>query len=165
MEEQAPPRVTALIVSRDQADQLRRCIQSLERSTDRQRLEVLVVDDGSRDDTPAVPDEFPDVISLKLPKRFGWTRAVNIGLRTAKGDLVLLMRPTFEVEPDTIARMADKLESTPSIGAVCPAGKRAWRFPDAEALIHAWKIGDLPGRDRTRQLGRALGRLSFRLAR
>ena len=85
MEEQAPPRITALIVSRDHADQLRRCIQSLERSTDRQRLEVLVVDDGSRDDTPSIPDEFADVISLKLPKRLGWTRAVNIGLRTAKG--------------------------------------------------------------------------------
>jgi len=71
MEEQAPPRITALIVSRDHADQLRRCIQSLERSTDRQRLEVLVVDDGSRDDTPLIPDEFADVISLKLPKRLG----------------------------------------------------------------------------------------------
>src|SRR4051794_23516849 len=102
MEEYTPPRVTALVVARNVAAQLRKCLEALEHSADRSRLEVLVVDDGSRDDTGRVPDDFPDVISLKMPKRLGFVRASNIGLRTAKGELIYFTSPWDDVAPDTI---------------------------------------------------------------
>jgi GT2 family glycosyltransferase len=145
MEEQSPPRVTALIVSRNGPAELRRCLESLEKSEGRDRLEILIVDDGSRDETARVPDEFPEVISLSLPKRMGWTRAVNIGLRTAKGDLVLLLPQWVEVEPDTVERLADRLESSPDVGGVCPRTDKVWPFPSPEALQEAWRTGQLPG--------------------
>ena len=154
MEEQAPPRVTALIVSRHSPVELRRCLESLERSEERDRLEILVVDDGSRDGTTAVLDDFPDVISLKLPKRFGWTRAVNIALRTAKGNLVFLLPVWFEVAPDTVRRLANRLEESADTGAVCPRVDRAWPFPSAADLDAAWKTGELPG---ARTLGATAG--------
>jgi N-acetylglucosaminyl-diphospho-decaprenol L-rhamnosyltransferase len=144
MEEQVPPRVTALVVSRNGEADVRRCLESLERSTHRDRLEILVVDDGSRDGTASVADDFSDVISLKLPKQFGWTRAVNIGLRTAKGDLVLLLPPWFAVEPATISALADRLEASNDVGAVLPAATQAWAIPTPAALDIAWKSGHLP---------------------
>jgi GT2 family glycosyltransferase len=145
MEEAVVPRVTALVVSRNGEADLRRCLESLERSNERERLEILVVDDGSRDGTASVPDDFPNVISLKLPKRFGWTRAVNIGLRTAKGDLVFLLPPHVEVEPDTISALADRIDESPEIGAVTPGTPKTWSFPTPEALQTAWKTNELPG--------------------
>lgn len=145
MEEPVVPRVTALVVSRHAEADLRRCLEALERSNDRERLEILVVDDGSRDGTASVPDEFPNVISLKLPKQFGWTRAVNIGLRTAKGDLVFLLPPSVEVEPDTISTLADRIEESPEIGAVTPGTSKAWSFPTPDTLKAAWQTGELPG--------------------
>jgi GT2 family glycosyltransferase len=145
MEELQAPRVTALVVSRNNAERLRRCLEHLEASSDRERLEILVVDDGSHDGTSDVVFDFPSVISLRMPKRLGWTRAVNIGLRTAKGDLILLIGPEALVAPDMIARLADRLEASADTGAVCPATPAVWPFPSPTALTQAWKTGDLPG--------------------
>ena len=145
MEELQAPRVTALIVSRNNAERLRRCLEHLEASTNRNRLEILVVDDGSHDGTSDVLFDFPAVISLRMPKRLGWTRAVNIGLRTAKGDLILLMGPEALVQPDTVTRLADRLEASSDTGAVCPATAVVWPFPSPDALSQAWKSGELPG--------------------
>jgi GT2 family glycosyltransferase len=145
MDEPLSPRVTALIVSRNDAPALRHCLEHLHRSSDLERLELLVVDDGSHDDTTSVPGEFPSVVSLRIPKRVGWTRAVNIALRTAKGDNILLLPQTATVAPDTIARLADRLEASPETGAVCPATNMVWPFPNADALATAWKSGQLPG--------------------
>ncbi|MBC8166660.1 MAG: glycosyltransferase [Bryobacteraceae bacterium] len=145
MEELAPPRVTALIVAHQDEHELRRCIEALERSEQREGLEILVVDDGLDAATSAVADEFPDVVSLKLPRFMGWTRAVNIGLRTAKGDLVFLIPPWFQVEPATVSRLADRLQASAITGAVCPRMERVWQFPAPENLLKAWPSEDLPG--------------------
>jgi GT2 family glycosyltransferase len=139
-----PPHVTALIVSRDCVDDLRRCLQSLEKSTPRETLEILVVDNGSGDGTASVADEFPAVTVLKLPKNFGRTKALNIGLRTAKGGLVFFTDASVEVEPDTIATLAARLDMDENIGAVCPYIEKAYPLPSPAELKEAWKSGSLP---------------------
>lgn len=142
---QAPPRVTALIVARDRAADLRRCLSALEASHDRAALEVLVVDSGSRDDTPAVAAEFPNITTLRLPKHFGRTKALNIGIRTAKGDFVFLIDPGVEVAPDTISRLLGRIAADDAVGAVCPYVETAFPLPDPAALAEAWRTGRLPG--------------------
>jgi GT2 family glycosyltransferase len=133
-EHAGPPRVTALIVSRNCSAQLRACLQALERSANRERLEVLVVDRGSADGTADVAEDFPEVQTLRLPKDFGRTKATNIGMRTAKGELVLFLPAHVELEPDTIDRLALRLESYDVVGAVCPKIDRWYRLPDIPAL-------------------------------
>lgn len=145
MDEPISPRVTALVVSRNDAPGLQRCLEHLHRSSDPDRLEILVIDDGSTDDTHAVPSDFPNVVSLRIPKRVGWTRAVNIALRTAKGENILLLPVNAAIEPDTIPRLADRLEASAETGAVCPAVPVTWPFPRPEDLATAWKTGELPG--------------------
>jgi GT2 family glycosyltransferase len=138
------PRVTALIVSRNCAPQLRQCLAALERSVEREALEVVVVDGGSNDGSVEVPHDFPKVQSLRLPKDFGWTKANNIGLRTAKGESIFLLPPHVIVEPDTIVRLVERLHANDTVGAVCPRVDRWYRFPDRSALAQACKTGELP---------------------
>jgi Predicted glycosyltransferases len=58
-ETQAAPLVTAVIVSRNSADELRRSLKALESSRNRESLEVVVVDNGSVDGSQSMDSEFP----------------------------------------------------------------------------------------------------------
>jgi GT2 family glycosyltransferase len=136
------PSVSAVLVSFNQATALRRAIEALERSKERERLEILVVDCGSQDESPRLDTDYPSVQILRLPQHFGATRAMNIAMRTAKAELVLLLSPSVEVAPDTVMRLAARIEDEASAAAVCPllcdpSGQPApqvYRIPSAEAL-------------------------------
>ncbi len=142
IEEPLGPRVSAILVALNQIEPLRRAVAALERSTDRERLEILVVDLGSQDGSPQLDSEFPGIVTLRLPHNFGATKAMNIGTRTAKADLVFYLSPDVEVAPDTVQKLADKLEEDSDAAAVCPllvdeAGKpasRIYKLPTKESL-------------------------------
>lgn len=121
MEETQPsPKVTALIVSYNSARPLRRCLEALERTTPRALLEILVVDCGSQDESPTLDAQFPSVTILRLPRHFGATKALNIGVRTAKGEYIFFLDPEVEVQPETTGALAARLDSDEEATAVCP---------------------------------------------
>ncbi len=119
-EETIEPKVSAILIVFNQATALRRAVQALERSQDRERLEILVVDCGSQDGSSQIDSEYEGVTVLRLPMHLGATRAMNIGTRTAKADLVLYLSPNVEVAPDTVNKLAERLESDADAAAVCP---------------------------------------------
>lgn len=59
------------------------------------RVELIIVDDGSRDQTVAVVErlcaEYPEVVLLQLSRNFGKESAITAGLASALGDVVLIM--------------------------------------------------------------------------
>jgi len=141
-DEPSGPRVSAVLVSFNQAPALRRALEALEGSQDRERLEIVVVDCGSQDESPRLDADYPAVQILRLPQHFGATRAMNIAMRTAKAELVLLLSPSVEVAPDTVTRLAASLEEDAATTAVCPllcdpSGEpvpQVYRIPSAGAL-------------------------------
>lgn len=116
----ATPKVSAIIVSHNSAAALRRCLTALERTRERQALEIVVVDAGSRDDCPRLDAEFPNVTVMRLARHFGMAKALNIGIRTAQGEYLLLLDPNVEVSPETVAALAARLDSDSDAVAVCP---------------------------------------------
>ena len=60
-----------------------------------QQVELIVVDDGSRDDTPQVMQRLcashTEVVSLRLSRNFGKESALTAGLDAARGEVVILM--------------------------------------------------------------------------
>ena len=64
-------------------------------STLSNQVELIVVDDGSRDDTAQVMHALcashPDLVFLKLSRNFGKEPAMTAGLEAARGDVVILM--------------------------------------------------------------------------
>jgi GT2 family glycosyltransferase len=147
-----PPKVTVLIVSFNCAGALRRCLAALEQSLGRETMEILVVDNGSRDECPRLDTEFPKITILRLPRNFGMTKAMNIGIRTATGDYVLLLRPGVEVMKETVSQLAARLDADESAVAVCPllvnpqgeTVSRTYPVPTRELLAEAAEEGRLP---------------------
>ena len=113
-------RVSAVVVSRNRAALLRRCLESLETSEDRDTLQVIVVDNGSTDGSAQWDAQFPKVQFVRLPKNFGLTKAMNIGWRAADAPYVFFLHDDAAVEPATIGRLAGVLDAHPDAAAVCP---------------------------------------------
>jgi len=86
-------RISVVIVCWNRASALRRCLAALERSVGRENIDIVVVDNGSSDESPTLDSEFPNVNLLRLPRNHGIVTALNIGMRTATGDYFLLVAP------------------------------------------------------------------------
>jgi GT2 family glycosyltransferase len=109
------PRISVVIVSLNRVDQLRENVAAI--GSDHQ---VVVVDNGSWDGAGALDAEFPNLRFSRLPKNFGLTKALNIGLRSAVGEYILCLHDDVRITGEAVTRLADYLESHPEVGAVCP---------------------------------------------
>jgi N-acetylglucosaminyl-diphospho-decaprenol L-rhamnosyltransferase len=115
-----PPKLTALVISHNRVDRLRACLASLEGSENRDRIEVLVVDNGSTDGSTEIEAEFPKALLVRLPKNFGLTKALNIGVRASNGEYICLLHEDTEVFPETLRALLAVIEAQPDVGCVCP---------------------------------------------
>lgn len=75
--------------------------------------EVIVVDDGSKDDSVnLIKNQFPEVKLIKHTKNRGFPAAVNTGTRMAEGRLVCLMNtdvvPSYNFLESTLSHFEDK---------------------------------------------------------
>ena len=126
-----------MVVSHNRAERLRRCLESLEQSEEREKLEIIVVDNGSRDGSAALDGDFPNVRFIPLPKNFGLTKAWNLGWRAAGAEYVFFLHDDAEVEPPAARLLADTLDANPDAAAACPL------LVNAEGLP-APQLGALP---------------------
>ena len=85
-------RVSIVIVSQHQIQLLRPTLAAIAARSEPELSEVIVVDCGSQDGSARIDDEFEGITVMRLPRNFGWTRAVNIATRTAKCEYLLLFR-------------------------------------------------------------------------
>lgn len=100
--------------------------------------EVIVVDDGSADNTAhSVLRKYPRHIVVHLPKRHGFAAAINHGVARASGDLLLLLDNRSEVDPSAIGVIRQAFDAKEDLGV---AGA-ALRHPNGDPQ---WSGGRLP---------------------
>src|SRR5262249_22291683 len=104
----------------------------------------IVVDNASSDGTAEwVRERFPWACVIENPCNRGFTAAVNQGFVRARAPAVLMLNPDCEVEPGTLERLLDTLESTSDVAAVAPAledgrgrvARSCGRFPNLWWLL------------------------------
>jgi GT2 family glycosyltransferase len=119
-QEPKPPKVSALVVSYNRKALLQRALEALERSESRDLIEIVVVDNGSTDGSQQLESAFPHTRFIRIPRNFGLTKALNLGVRGSEGEYVFFLHEDTEVFPDTVRLLAELLDSQPDAGAVCP---------------------------------------------
>jgi glycosyltransferase involved in cell wall biosynthesis len=116
-QEQATYLVSVIITTCNRSTYLKEAIESvLAVQSQKFYLEVIVVDDGSTDDTPEVLKQYP-IVHLRSGG-VGMANARNIGLRAAKGDFVTLLDDDDVWLPNNIASHIELFEQHPEYAAV-----------------------------------------------
>ena len=115
-------RVGVVIPTLDGRDLLEECLPPLLHASASagQPVEVLVVDNGSRDGTREwLAREHPEFGVLSLPENEGFSTAVNRGIRKLDTPLVLCLNNDVAVEADFLPPLVDGLQD-PSVFSLSP---------------------------------------------
>lgn len=123
------PRISAIITAFNSADYLRNSIESVLNQS-RPVDEILVVDDGSTDETPSIAAAYAGMgVNYVRQENQGPGAARNLGLRSTNGDIVAFLdADDIWMEKKTEIQY-DYLSSHPDIGVV--SGQKMW-----------WKSGE-----------------------
>lgn len=106
------PPVSVVIPCFNQGRFLREALESVRTQTVRPR-EVVVVDDGSTDDTPAVAQAFPGIVYVRQANR-GLADARNRGIEAAGGEYLVFLDADDRLRPDALAIGLEALEAAPA---------------------------------------------------
>jgi GT2 family glycosyltransferase len=113
-------RISVVVPTHDTRELTLRCLSSIGKAI-ASGVEVVLVDDGSRDDTAdAVRRRFPAVRVLRHEAAQGFTASANDGLRAAHGDVLLLLNSDTEVVDDALPRLVEAFASDPQLGVASP---------------------------------------------
>jgi len=112
-----PPLVSIIIPTYNYGRYLTKSLRSCLEQTHR-NLEIIVVDDGSVDDTKEIVRSFGDRVVYLFQQNQGVSAARNTGLHRASGEFIAFLDADDYLMEDSIAVRAEVLMSRPEIGIV-----------------------------------------------
>jgi GT2 family glycosyltransferase len=111
--------VTVIVVNYNTAHLLDQMFAALETARGALKLQVIVVDNASLDDSVEIlRTRFPKVELIKNRTNVGFGRANNQALPRVCGRYVLLLNPDAFVAPDTLQKTVDFMDAHPRCGVL-----------------------------------------------
>ncbi len=100
---------------------VKQCIRNVRVSTANLAYEIIVVDNGSRDDIENMMKEnFPDIKFIQTGKNLGFAAGNNIGIKEAQGKYIMLLNPDVTVLNGSIEKMFNFMENNQEVGLAGP---------------------------------------------
>src|SRR3989344_5123947 len=98
------------------------CLDSIVRSKPKVRYEIIIVDNGSSDDSvqqlkKLTSGHWPLTV-YENKENLGFSKANNQGIKTAKGEYILLLNSDTKVKKDAIDKLVEFARKTPDAGVV-----------------------------------------------
>ena len=107
--------VSVLVVTHNSAGTLRRVLEPLAG-----RMEVILVDSASSDDSAAIAAGFPGVDVVRSGENLGFGRATNLAATRATREFLLTLNPDCVASPEAIETLASRLAGDPALGFAGP---------------------------------------------
>ena len=111
------PRVSVIIATYNNAHYILEAIASIFNQTYRS-YEIIVIDDGSTDNTRQVLEPYLDKIRYLYQENKGVSHARNLGLEMARGEFISFLDADDFFLPDKLAKQVAVFDAHPSLGIV-----------------------------------------------
>lgn len=120
-------------------------ISYLESKSEKYKWEILIINDGSKDNTGKIADELAacinDISVIHHPTNLNLGNALKTGFKNAKGDIVVVMDIDLSYSVDHIEQMVDKLVETSAdiiIASPYMKGGQVTDVPFTRKIMSRW---------------------------
>jgi len=120
-------------------------IKFLESKEEKYQWEIVLIDDGSRDKTGEIADDFEkrlsNVRTIHHPTNLNLGNALKTGFKNAKGDIIVVMDIDLSYSVDHIEKMVDKIIETSSdivIASPYMPGGKVTDVPFTRRIMSRW---------------------------
>jgi N-acetylglucosaminyl-diphospho-decaprenol L-rhamnosyltransferase len=135
----AIPELAVLIVNWKVHELLRACLSSVKAGTAHTNVEIIVVDNDSRDGSVAMlAREFPSVRAIANARNVGFGAANNQAFARSRAPYVLLLNPDTRVMDGALERMLTMMKASPRVGAI------GCRLLNGDGSLQKWTGGAFP---------------------
>jgi GT2 family glycosyltransferase len=112
------PLVTILIITWNRKKDILETVQSIYEQA-YQNFEIIVVDNGSNDDTvDALCQAYPDVKIVPLDRNMGVSVGRNAGIVIAQGEIIFCLDSDASLDCDTLNNLVRKFQAEPRVGVI-----------------------------------------------
>ena len=109
--------ISVIIVSLNTSAVLAECLENLRIASQGLRVETIVVDNGSRDDSvQRVRRDWPDVSIIETGENLGFGRANNLAMEKARGRYIVLLNSDAFLAADALQKSVKYMDEDPAIG-------------------------------------------------
>lgn len=124
------PRVSIVTPTYNRANYLEETIQSVI-TQDYPRIEYIVLDDGSTDNTRSVLEKYTGRIIWESHPNMGEARTVNKGVAMAHGDILMVVNSDDPLLPGAVSSAVELLQGNPDVLVAYPD----WDYIDAGSKV------------------------------
>lgn len=144
-EQQPAPDVSIILPVYNQLKYTVECLASLSANLAGVAAEIIVIDDASSDETPAVLGAVEGLRLVRNPENLGYLRTVNRAAREARGRVLVILNNDTQVRKNWLKPLLDALKDE-TIGAAAPKMLFAnGRLQEAGATLKADGTAEMIG--------------------
>ena len=112
---QFTPRLSIFVPAHNEAENIENTLKAILQS-DYPNFEVIVIDDGSTDNTAGIAGSMEGVRVLRLEKNYGKAHALNYALANSRGDFVVCIDADTIIEKNTLKYLVRQLRDPNIVG-------------------------------------------------
>ncbi|MEO0836014.1 MAG: glycosyltransferase family A protein [Cyanobacteria bacterium J06642_3] len=101
--------------------------------------EIIVVDDGSTDNTPQIAQQYGAAVRYLSQTNQGVAASRNLGLSTAKGEYITFLDQDDIFLPHKLASQVDLLDQDPNLGMVNSGWQITNQQGELQAAVEPWQ--------------------------
>lgn len=108
-------KVSIVIPNYNGKQYIKACMESLEKQSYKD-FEIILVDNGSLDGSRSyIKENYPDINVIFLDKNYGFSYAVNVGIKQSNAEYVVLLNNDTEVDKDWLGNLVRCIEKDKQI--------------------------------------------------